>query len=214
MWQRWNGTSHIFEKSDDNGSTWAPLPLNAATINEGVLALARIPVLGKPQQDPQTAYRNIDNSFTSGQSITGNATISGVIFERGRALALGNWVDYAPVLTGIVIADGSLNGRYTRIGKTVHFIIQIITGPSTTYTGTFQATTPTHHRQASGSMTVGDVTILSPGSAYYYGKLIIVASPTFTLYTSQQPAAGVGPTNPFVFGPGAQLYMYGTYEEP
>jgi len=42
MWQRWNGTSHVFEKSDDNGSSWAPLPLSAATITEGVLSDSRL----------------------------------------------------------------------------------------------------------------------------------------------------------------------------
>jgi len=42
MWQRWNGTSHVFEKSDDNGSSWAPLPLSAATITEGILSNSRL----------------------------------------------------------------------------------------------------------------------------------------------------------------------------
>jgi hypothetical protein len=44
MWQRWNGSSHVFEKSDDNGSSWAPLPLSALTITEGLIADARIPL--------------------------------------------------------------------------------------------------------------------------------------------------------------------------
>lgn len=59
MWQRWNGTSHVFEKSDDNGSSWAPLPLSAATITEGILAVARLP--------STVAYTNVANIFTASE---------------------------------------------------------------------------------------------------------------------------------------------------
>ena len=35
QWIRWNQTTHIFEYSTDNGASFVPLPLSAATINEG-----------------------------------------------------------------------------------------------------------------------------------------------------------------------------------
>ena len=71
MWQRWNGTSHIFEKSDDNGSSWAPLPLNAATVNEGQLPVAR---LGN--------FLNTPNVWTADQTITN----AGVVFAGSTAI--------------------------------------------------------------------------------------------------------------------------------
>jgi len=37
MWKRWNQTSHVWERSVDNGLHWDPLPINAASINEGTL---------------------------------------------------------------------------------------------------------------------------------------------------------------------------------
>src|SRR5262245_13081307 len=43
MWQRWNQTTHIFEKSIDNGSSWTPLGLNASIITEGRLTSGRNP---------------------------------------------------------------------------------------------------------------------------------------------------------------------------
>jgi len=46
VWQRYNGTTKIFEKSVDNGGSWAPLGLDAAIITQGALALARFPVSG------------------------------------------------------------------------------------------------------------------------------------------------------------------------
>jgi hypothetical protein len=42
-WIRWHLTTHIWEYSTDNGSNWAPLPLNAAIINEGTISSARLP---------------------------------------------------------------------------------------------------------------------------------------------------------------------------
>ena len=42
MWQRYNGTTKIFEKSTDNGGSWAPLGLDAAIITQGTVADARL----------------------------------------------------------------------------------------------------------------------------------------------------------------------------
>ena len=65
MWQRWNQSSHIFELSSNNGASWAPMPLSAAAITEGVFDAARIPALGTGQMPPNVAYRNIDNNFVA-----------------------------------------------------------------------------------------------------------------------------------------------------
>lgn len=43
MWQRWNSSTHIFEKSDNDGGSWVALPLNASVLNEGNLDSARLP---------------------------------------------------------------------------------------------------------------------------------------------------------------------------
>lgn len=42
MWQRWNQSTHIFEKSTDNGGSWTPLGLDASIITEGTLPDARL----------------------------------------------------------------------------------------------------------------------------------------------------------------------------
>jgi hypothetical protein len=71
MWQRWNGTSHVFEKSDDNGSSWAPLPLNANTITEGLLPDGRL--------SGNVAMRNASNIFTAGPQLI-NPTAVGAAY--------------------------------------------------------------------------------------------------------------------------------------
>lgn len=65
MWQRYNITSHIFELSSNNGASWAPMPLSAAAITEGVFAPARIPVLTSGYLPANVAYRDIDNNFVA-----------------------------------------------------------------------------------------------------------------------------------------------------
>ncbi len=61
MWQRYNVTSKIFEKSVDNGANWTPLGLNASIITEGNLAPAR--------QWISTAYTDNTNIFAVRQEI-------------------------------------------------------------------------------------------------------------------------------------------------
>ena len=74
MWQRWNSTSHIFEKSDDNGLHWSPLPLNAATINEGTIPLPS-----------NVALKDQSNIFNQSQWITRSGTPSIFINDTGQA---------------------------------------------------------------------------------------------------------------------------------
>ncbi len=42
MWQRWNGTTKIFEKSADNGVVWTPLGLDATIITQGAFINASV----------------------------------------------------------------------------------------------------------------------------------------------------------------------------
>jgi hypothetical protein len=43
MWLRWNLSTHIYEKSDDDGQNWVPLPLDAAILTEGTIDVDRLP---------------------------------------------------------------------------------------------------------------------------------------------------------------------------
>jgi hypothetical protein len=64
MWQRWNSTTKIFEKSGDNGASWTPLGLDASIITQGVMDPARLPpyppVVTIP---PNIAFTNVENEF-------------------------------------------------------------------------------------------------------------------------------------------------------
>jgi hypothetical protein len=117
MWQRWNGTSHVFEKSDDNGSSWAPLPLSALTITEGTLPAARLP--------STVAMRDASNMFTAGPQIL-NPSVVGTAYHHLRV----NGVTY-----GALGASGALRGNaetdlmvFAETGKS--FIITVDGNPT------------------------------------------------------------------------------------
>jgi hypothetical protein len=65
MWQRYNSTSHIFEKSVDNGANWSPLGLSAAIITEGTISPSQLPA--------SIAYINISNQFVADQILVKTA---------------------------------------------------------------------------------------------------------------------------------------------
>jgi len=84
MWQRWNQTSHIFEKSTDNGANWSPLGLNGAIITEGTIADARL--------SSNVALINGNNAFTGNNSfnsgaITIQSNTTSIIYITGSGLA-------------------------------------------------------------------------------------------------------------------------------
>jgi hypothetical protein len=87
MWKRWHPTTHIWERSSDNGATWSPLPLNAASINEGVISAARLP--------PYIAYANVNNNFAS--------------YSAAQSFASGNYI-MGPNMHTEYVDSGGLAG--------------------------------------------------------------------------------------------------------
>lgn len=99
MWQRWNSSTHIFEKSSDNGGAWTPLGLSADIITEGALAKAR--------QHSETPYKDVANTFITGQ-IIGNLLISEVQSIPRATGYLANLVDTGVLVLGTNAIQGFL----------------------------------------------------------------------------------------------------------
>jgi microcystin-dependent protein len=97
QWMRWNPTTHIFEYSTD-GVTFAPMPLNASVINEGVLSSSVVPA--------------------SGGGVPAGAIMAfgGTIAPTGFLLCTGALVSrstYAALFAAIGIAYGAGDGSTT-----------------------------------------------------------------------------------------------------
>lgn len=102
MWQRWNQTTHIFEKSDDDGQSYVALPLSGAIITEGIVAPAR---LGSGAT--ATKFLRGDSTFQtidlSSVWPVGSVFIAVVSTNPATLLGFGTWSAFATgrVLVGI-----------------------------------------------------------------------------------------------------------------
>lgn len=80
-------------------------------------------------------------------------------------ITAGAWSTYVPALAGITLGNGTVEGRYARIGRTIHAEILVTIGSTTTGIGAITATLPT---TAARSKLVGTAVArpISAGSIY------------------------------------------------
>jgi len=90
MWQRWNGTTKIFEKSSDNGVVWTPLGLDAAILTQGKINLP-VPRSNGADADAIILADTVTGAQTPGfgTKILGYSNAggqrSGIAFEAGAS---------------------------------------------------------------------------------------------------------------------------------
>lgn len=125
MWQRWNQTTHIFEKSDDDGGLWVPLPLSGSVITEGTVADARL--------SSNVPLKNASNVFSAIQKIQmtrpsiefGTGAIARVLGLTTNQVMLAQNLNYDG--TNFNIDDTTKSGWSVRVvnsaeGDTVDFL--------------------------------------------------------------------------------------------
>jgi hypothetical protein len=149
-------------------------------------------------------------------SSNGNVLTHGTIRERNRATPMGEWSPYTVTLGTMTVGDGSVSGRYTRIGTTVHFQIIIILGATSSISAAaFTVSLPTTFGAgAAVHAPIHGVALDSSTSQFY--DLSGQAASTSTLYIRQIQPAGVAyltSTVPFTWAANDQIYLWGTYEE-
>lgn len=115
-----------------------------------------------------TAVKLATNAVTTVKILDGAVTTAKLSAAAGDIA--GAWQTYTPVWTGSTsnpsIGNGSIAGRYQRIGKTVKAQIQVAVGSTTTYgSGQFRWSLPVAPK--SGVKFVGSGWALRSGSAFY-----------------------------------------------
>lgn len=130
----------------------------------------------------------------------------------------GEWQAYTPAwsATGTApsLGDGTLTGRYTQIGKTIHAMLTLAMGSTTTYgTGVYTFTVPVTS-PAIGSLSIaGTASIFDASAALFYSAIIRqLTTTTFTLIPIGSGTAQAGPTNPVTFAQNDQIGCVFTYE--
>lgn len=131
----------------------------------------------------------------------------------------GAWTSYTPTWTGSttnpVIGNGTLTGRYLKVGRTVWAELYVLAGGTTTFgSGTYTFGAP-FAKAASGTESVGSAR-LSAGSTYI-GQCVLSASSssmnaTFPSTATPATAVNMSNTTPATLAAGHLLRMSICYE--
>lgn len=113
MWQRWNQTTNLFEVSNDNGGSWAPLTISQIAF----------PAVQNPSADKNTLDDYEEDIWTP--SIGGSVSESGQAYatQSGSYVKTGRkvWVGGVIVLTnkGTITGNVQIKGLPFAVGSSV-----------------------------------------------------------------------------------------------
>ncbi|MFL4947474.1 hypothetical protein ACJ6WE_08890 [Streptomyces sp. MMS24-I31] len=132
----------------------------------------------------------------------------------------GAWTAFTPSWTASTtnpsLGNGTLIGRYQKIGRTVFFHVNLITGSTTSYgSGAYSFGLPPFAVANVGASFIGTAHLL--GTDRWMGQIVLSPSatayaPFFPLSTTNTRVGGQTTTQPETFANGAQLRMTGFYE--
>jgi hypothetical protein len=131
----------------------------------------------------------------------------------------GAWTSYTPTWTGSgsnpSLGNGTLTGRYSKVGRTVTVHINLIPGSTTTYgSGNYNWLLP-FAAANNGCSYILQAHLL--GTDRWMGQMVISPAATttsafFNLSTTNSRIDFMTPTRPETFANGSQLRITGTYE--
>jgi hypothetical protein len=143
---------------------------------------------------------------------------NGPPFIVGSIGAPSSWADYTPAWTSTgsqpTIGNGTLAGRWIKIGTHVTFRASLLAGSTTTFgTGIYTLSLPT--AAAAGGRWICNADVLQTGVQHYVGTGIIASGATFEEILVMSNA--IGPTNwsatsPFTFANTHRVSISGSYE--
>jgi hypothetical protein len=109
------------------------------------------------------------------------------------------------------LGDGTIDGRYKQVGKTVHFYINILMGSTTTFgAGNWRVSLPVTAQNAfnviANAMYLDNTTQWYEGSAF---NSFTGSTTTLTMYYTNTTVSNI---SPFTWVAGDYLIITGTYE--
>lgn len=123
------------------------------------------------------------------------------------------WDSYTPTVGGWSLGNGTINGWYLQVGRTIHFRILFTTGSSTTYSGGPNFTLPvtavalgTNGRRPVGTADLYDA------SATAHRHYFAVLSAATVVAPVLHDGTAVSPTVPWTWATGDIIELTGTYE--
>lgn len=127
------------------------------------------------------------------------------------------WTTYAPAWTAAtnpVIGNGTINGRYQKVGRTVIFEANVFPGSTTTYgSGSWAISLPTTSATKSTTSLV-QARLYDASAAANYGGVgqVTNADTAVRFFASTSGTSNIGPSTPFVWAAVDEFRVSGTYE--
>ena len=205
-------TDILYEWQTGDGATgfWVDVGSLAITSNSAITAnLITSNITSLTGNISSTANISFSGNITAANVIT-----SGELFVTGTA-----WASYAVSWTadGVSqpdIGNGTITGKFKRIGKTVFVHVTLTTSSTTTYgSGTWRFSLPLA-ATSSRAVTVPAL-YLDNGTAYHAGQAIteFAGNTSFvSVLSGGSPMAPVTATSPFTWVSGDSLTINGSYE--
>lgn len=120
------------------------------------------------------------------------------------------WSAYTPSFNG-ALGNGTLSGRYKQNGKTVHFVLELVFGSTSTMVGPGTFGLPVAAGASSPAFVANG--FARSASTFVYTMLAAgVSGGATTVAPVPHGGTQVGPTAPITWANGDQLWLAGTYE--
>jgi hypothetical protein len=127
----------------------------------------------------------------------------------------GGYTSWTPTWTNLTLGNGSLTARYTQVGKTVRFDVQLVFGSTTSITGSYPSFTLPVALAKSTSM--ANYYFLDSGTQKYFNSAYMESASVVYLIAGYAAAnyvqeSGVSSTVPFTWTTGDYFIVSGSYE--
>ena len=109
--------------------------------------------------------------------------------------------------TNPTIGNGSITGRYDRLGKGVTVSVDLLVGSTTTF-GSGQYTFSIPLQAAAGRDFVGSAWLLDSGTAYLVGSVLVTAGALSAQVYFHNTATAMSPTVPITLASGDRLRLH------
>lgn len=198
--------------NDTNGNELLKVTATASAVNE--LTLANAATGNNPVLSATGGDTNI------GITLTPKGT--GVVTISDTSGLGGAWTSWTPTWTNLTVGNGTLTGRYVKIGKTIIANVELVFGTTTSVTGTTISVslpvTSASRYGTSSRVLYGYATLLDNGTATYPAQLeggpstSIVEIRAINTAGTYGTAGALTSTIPFTWTTGDSFNLTMTYE--
>lgn len=170
--------------------------------------------------DTITGLKTFDRDPSAPFAVSsGSAVVSNLDADKLDGLNAAEWASYTPTLTNLTIGDGTVVGRYRRMGTHVEFSVTITLGSTSSVSADPRFTAPVQMSSiyAVSSFPVGQGVLLDTGVVAYPCVIAPISDTTCRFLAHATGGSYITLTSPsstvpFTWGTGDVFYARGTYE--